>query len=129
MVVSRAARLSTLGALLARIRDDRDSKPGKALLICNDAFAVQSRLLALLCLASEPDGQHDTRLAEALTHLGWRQRDGRPVSNDQARWAIREATHALANVASEQRDRGLPRIDRRAVKPMAVLLARTAFSS
>jgi hypothetical protein len=94
-----------------------------------DTFTIQARLLALLCLASEPEGRHDKRLAEALTYLGWRQRDGRPVSADQSRWAIREATHALANVASEQRDRGLPRIDRRALTPLAVLMARTALST
>lgn len=94
-----------------------------------DTFATQARLLALLCLASEPEGRHDKRLAEALTYLGWRQRDGRPVSVDQSRWAIREATHALANVASGQRDRGLPRIDRRALTPLAVLMARTALST
>jgi hypothetical protein len=68
-------------------------------------------------------------LAEALTYLGWRQRDGRPVSTDQSGWALREATHALANIASEQRDHGLPRIDRRTLTPMAMLLARTALSS
>lgn len=61
-----------------------------------DTFTTQARLLALLCLASEPKGRHDKRLAEALTYLGWRQRDGRPVSVDQSRWAIRKATHALA---------------------------------
>jgi hypothetical protein len=94
-----------------------------------DSFTTQARLLALLCLASEPEGRHDKRLAGALTYLGWRQRDGRPVSVDQSRWAIREATHALANVASEQRDRGLPRIDRRALTPLAVLMARTALST
>jgi hypothetical protein len=94
-----------------------------------DTFTTQARLLALLCLASEPEGRHDKRLAEALTYLGWRQRDGRPVSTDQSRWAIREATHALANVASEQRDRGLPRLDRRALTPLAVLMARTALST
>jgi hypothetical protein len=98
-------------------------------LVDGDPFTTQARLLALLCLASEPEGRHDKRLAETLTYLGWRQRDGRPVSADQSRWAIREATHALANVASEQRDRGLPRIDRRALTPLAVLMARTALST
>ena len=94
-----------------------------------DTFTFQARLLALLCLVSEPEGRHEKRLAEALTYLGWRQRDGRPVSTDQSGWALREATHALANIASEQRDHGLPRIDRRTLTPMAMLLARTALSS
>ena len=95
-----------------------------------DTFTTQARLLALfLCLASEPEGRHDKRLAEALTYLGWRQRDGRPVSTDQSPWTMREATHALANIDSEQRDRGLPRLDRRALTPLAVLMARTALST
>lgn len=94
-----------------------------------DDFTTEARLLALLCLVSEPDGRHDERLAEALTCLGWRQRDGRPVSRDQSRWAIRDVTRALTNVATEQRDRGIPRRDRRALAPLAVLLARTALST
>lgn len=94
-----------------------------------DTFDTQARLLALLCLASEPEGRHEQRLAEATTYLGWRQRDGRPVSEESTRWAIREVTHALANVACAQRDRGIPRIERRALTPIAVLLARHALSS
>jgi hypothetical protein len=94
-----------------------------------DSFDTQARLLALLCLASEPEGRHEHRLAEATTYLGWRQRDGRPVSEEATRWAIREVTHALANVGCAQRDSGLPRIERPALTPIAVLLARQALSA
>lgn len=94
-----------------------------------DTFAEQARLLALLCLASEPTGAHERRLADALTLLGWRQRDERPVSPDQGRWAIREVINTLGNVADAPRDRAVPRSDRRALSPVAVLLARTALAS
>ncbi len=93
-----------------------------------DSFDTQARLLALLCLASEPQGRHEGLLAEALTHLGWRQPDRRPVSREHVRWALREVADDLANVASAQRDRDLPRSVRRALTPEAVMLARTALS-
>ncbi|GAA4816950.1 plasmid pRiA4b ORF-3 family protein [Nocardioides caeni] len=94
-----------------------------------DTFGAQARLLALLCLASEPKGAHERRLADALTHLGWRQRDGRPVSPDQGQWAIREVINLLGNVAEAPRDRPMPRSNRRALSPVAVLLINAALTS
>ncbi len=93
------------------------------------SFEIQATLLALLCVASEPEGKHEPRIAEALTYLGWQQRDGRPVSNDTGRWAIREVTTSLANVAEGRRDRSVPRDKRRALSPVAVQLARQALAN
>lgn len=94
----------------------------------DDTFEAQAKLLALLCVASEPEGRHEHRIATALTHLGWRQRDGRPVGTDSARWALREVTDCLTNVAPRQRDRSITRAERRALAPVAVLLARGALA-
>ena len=92
--------------------------------VTGDPFETQARLLALLCLASEPDGRHEHRIAEALTYLGWSQREGHPVSVETGRWAVREVTGTLANVADVQRDRSIPRAERRRLSPCAVLMAR-----
>jgi Plasmid pRiA4b ORF-3-like protein len=95
----------------------------------DDSFEIQAKLLALLCVASEPEGKHDPRIAEALTLLGWQQRDGRPVSRDTGSWAISEVTRSLANVAERQRDRSMPRDRRRTLSPAAVQLARQALAN
>lgn len=92
-------------------------------------FEHQVRLLGLLCLASEPEGRHDRRIAKALDHLGWRQPDGRDVSADWVRWHLRDLTDALTNVTDHQRDRTVPRAERRTLSPAAVLLARTALAA
>ncbi|MEP6816666.1 MAG: plasmid pRiA4b ORF-3 family protein, partial [Marmoricola sp.] len=88
------------------------------------AFEQQVRLLGLLCLASEPEGQHHKRLAEAMGYLGWRQNDGRSVSSENARWHLLELGEALSNVADSTRSRR----ERRNLTPAAVLLARAALS-
>lgn len=93
-----------------------------------DSFGRQSQLLALLCLASEPDGSHEHRIAVAMTDLGWSQRNGRPVNADQARWAIREVTTTLVNIGTPHRTHRRY-LSRGALSPAALLLARTALSA
>ncbi len=124
LLLTRAGKVaqSDPGLLWRHLADHLLEGPG-------DTFDDQARLLAVLCLASEPTGAHERRIAEALTYLGWRQRDGRPVSPDQARWVVREVSHTLGNIADGLRDREIPRSDRRALSPVAVLLVRTALAS
>lgn len=44
------------------------------------------------------------------------------------RWAVREVSDALANIADVQRDRTIPRAQRRALSPVALLLAGAALA-
>lgn len=93
-----------------------------------DTFPVQGRLLALLHLASEPDGRHETRLAEALTQLGWRLRDGHPVSTDVAWELLDDVRRVLEDIGPPplKRERA-PQWPARRLSPVAVELARAAL--
>jgi hypothetical protein len=87
-------------------------------------YAEQARLLALLHMASEPEGEHSRRLADALTQLGWRRRERQPLGREDVRWVELDVQGMLANVSDHPRRF----TDRRALSPAAIALARTALS-
>lgn len=94
-----------------------------------DTFAVQGHLLALVYLASEPDGRHEARLAEALTQLGWRLRDGQVVSTDVAWDLLHDVRRVLEDIGPPP-VAGDPaaRSPVQRLSPAAVALARGALA-
>jgi hypothetical protein len=86
--------------------------------------AEQARLLALLHIASDPEGDHRERVAQALTRLGWRHADGRPFGPEDGWWTEREVDTVLDNVSDRPR-----RFSDRSPSPAAVALARAALTT
>lgn len=87
----------------------------------HDGFDTEATLL-LLAYAASSDGELPLeQLAEALTHLGWRDRDGGPLEHYHL--YRMPALDLLTNIAEESSD---PR-NRHRISPAAAALARTAL--
>lgn len=71
-----------------------------------DSMDVPAGLLALLLSGSTPGAQPSSqRIAQALSHLGWRHSDRTPVTADTVRWATADTLGVLENVTIGPRRR------------------------